>query len=78
LPYGKTFEIEWYPNSPSMSFTHSQREKKITLAEAMQIMPLDSMFHLLLSEQAYCQYLALQTTITELQLNDGNDRWLHI
>lgn len=36
------------------------------------------MFHLPLSEEAYSQYLQLQDSLDEVQLNENLDRWVYI
>lgn len=57
------------------SFAKSQTS---TLAVAKRINPLSDLFHLPLSEQAYSQFLQLDSELQQLTLNDDSDKWSYL
>ena len=68
----------WLDTIPELSFPELSsfaKNKRITVAMAMLVDGPQDLFHLPLSEEAYAQFIQLQTILQSLQLTDDKDSW---
>jgi len=68
----------WLGMAPETSFPELYsfaKNKRITVAMAMLVDGPQDLFHLPLSEEAYAQFIQLQTILQSLQLTDDKDSW---
>lgn len=71
----------WNDRVPQFTFPELfsfSKKKKKTLADAKSSNDISTLFHLPLSEEAYSQYLQLQDSLDEIQINKNIDKWTYI